>query len=164
MPINWEGASKRSTSTSQNIAVLCLVTQPDSLGPRGLPSARLLSPWGFPRQGYWSGFPSLLQGIFPTQGLNPGLPHSRRILYHLSHQVSPTEYHSALKRNELLIHATSWISPKGLMPRERSQIQKSINHVIPFIWMSRIGKSTETRSRLGAVGRGEEMGVGVDGE
>ena len=32
---------------------------------------------------------SLLQGIFPTQGLNPGLPHCRQILYHLSHQGSP---------------------------------------------------------------------------
>ena len=31
---------------------------------------------------------SLLQGIFPTQGLNPGLPHCRRILYPLSHQGS----------------------------------------------------------------------------
>ena len=33
---------------------------------------------------------SLLQGIFPTQGSNPGLPHCRRILYQLSHQGSPT--------------------------------------------------------------------------
>ena len=32
---------------------------------------------------------ALLQGIFPTQGLNPGLPYSRWILYHLSHQGSP---------------------------------------------------------------------------
>ena len=32
---------------------------------------------------------SLLQGIFPTQGLNPGVPHCRWILYHLSHQRSP---------------------------------------------------------------------------
>ena len=31
----------------------------------------------------------LLQGIFPTQGWNPGLPHCRQILYHLSHQGSP---------------------------------------------------------------------------
>ena len=31
---------------------------------------------------------SLLQGIFPTQGSNPGLPHCRQILYHLSHQGS----------------------------------------------------------------------------
>ena len=29
---------------------------------------------------------SLLQGIFPTQGSNPGLPHCRRILYQLSHK------------------------------------------------------------------------------
>ena len=31
----------------------------------------------------------LLQGIFLTKGWNPGLPHCRRILYHLSHQGSP---------------------------------------------------------------------------
>ena len=31
----------------------------------------------------------LLQGIFPIQGLNPGLQHCRQILYHLSHQGSP---------------------------------------------------------------------------
>ena len=32
---------------------------------------------------------SLLQGIFPTQGSNPGLPHCRWSLYQLSHQGSP---------------------------------------------------------------------------
>ena len=31
----------------------------------------------------------LLQGIFPTQGWNPGLPHCRWILYELSHKGSP---------------------------------------------------------------------------
>jgi len=31
----------------------------------------------------------LLQGIFSTQELNPGFPHCRQILYHLSHQGSP---------------------------------------------------------------------------
>ena len=36
------------------------------------------------------GCPALLQGIFPTQGSNPGLPHCRRILSLLSHQGSPT--------------------------------------------------------------------------
>ena len=29
---------------------------------------------------------SFSRGIFPTQGLNPGLPHCRQTLYHLSHQ------------------------------------------------------------------------------
>ena len=32
---------------------------------------------------------ALLQGIFPTQGSNPGLLHFRQILYHLSHQGGP---------------------------------------------------------------------------
>ena len=32
---------------------------------------------------------ALFQGIFPTQGLNPGLPHHRQIIYHLSYQASP---------------------------------------------------------------------------
>ena len=32
----------------------------------------------------------LLQGIFPTQKSNPGLPHCRQILYQLSHKRSPT--------------------------------------------------------------------------
>ena len=44
----------------------------------------------FPRQGYWSGLPFLLQGIFLTQGTNPGLMHCRQMLYPLSHQGSPS--------------------------------------------------------------------------
>ena len=35
---------------------------------------------------------ALLQGIFPTQGLNLGLPHCWWILYHLSHQGSISTY------------------------------------------------------------------------
>ena len=31
---------------------------------------------------------AVLEGIFPTQGLNPGLPHCRQILYRLSRQGS----------------------------------------------------------------------------
>ena len=43
----------------------------------------------FSRSEYWSGSLFLLQGIFPTQGSNPGLPHCRRILYQLNHKGSP---------------------------------------------------------------------------
>ena len=43
---------------------------------------------GFPTQKYWNGCHFLLQGIFPTQGLNPGLLHCRQSLYLLSHQGS----------------------------------------------------------------------------
>ena len=47
---------------------------------------RLQSPWNFPGRNTGVGSLSLLQGIFPTQGSNPGLPHCRRILYQLSHE------------------------------------------------------------------------------
>ena len=49
----------------------------------------LYSPWNSPHQNTGVGSLSLLQGIFPTQKLNPGLPHCRQILYKLSHQGSP---------------------------------------------------------------------------
>ena len=42
-----------------------------------------------PGQNTGVGSLSLLQQIFPIQGLNPGLPHCRQILYHLSHKQSP---------------------------------------------------------------------------
>ena len=47
------------------------------------------SPWNSSGQNTGMGILSLLQGIFPTQGLNPGLPHCRWILYQLSHKASP---------------------------------------------------------------------------
>ena len=40
------------------------------------------SPWNSTGQNTGVGSFSLLQGIFPTQGSNPGLPHCRQILYH----------------------------------------------------------------------------------
>ena len=47
------------------------------------------SPWHSPGQNTGVSSLSLLQGIFPTQGSNPGLPHCRQILYQLSHKGSP---------------------------------------------------------------------------
>ena len=44
---------------------------------------------GFYQQGTGVGYHCLLQGIFPTQELNPGLPYCRQMLYPLSHQRSP---------------------------------------------------------------------------
>ena len=39
-----------------------------------------LRPWDSPGKNTGVGCHFLLQGIFPTQGLNPGLPHSRQTL------------------------------------------------------------------------------------
>ena len=44
---------------------------------------------GFSRPEYWSGLPFPSPGALPAQGLNPGLPHCRQILYCLNHQGSP---------------------------------------------------------------------------
>ena len=49
---------------------------------------RLLCQWDSPGQNTGVGCCFLFQGMFPTQGLNPGLPHCGWILYHLSHQGS----------------------------------------------------------------------------
>ena len=56
----------------------------NSLRPHGLDS-----PWNFPGQNTGVGSLPLLQGIFPTWGVNPGLLHCRWILYQLSQKGSP---------------------------------------------------------------------------
>ena len=60
----------------------CLVVS-DSLQPHGL-----YIPWNSPGQNTEVGTPTLLQGIFPTQGSNSGLPYCRWILYQLSRKSS----------------------------------------------------------------------------
>ena len=54
------------------------------LWPHGLDSL-----WNSPGQNTEVGSLSLLQGICPTQGSNPGLPQCRQILYQLSHKGNP---------------------------------------------------------------------------
>ena len=66
-----------------------LVAQSSDSATHGLQPARLLCPWNSPGKNTRVGCHSLLQGIFPTQGLNLGLLYCRRILYQLSHQGSP---------------------------------------------------------------------------
>ena len=80
---------------------------------------------GFSRQEYWSGH-SLLQGIFPTQGLNPGLLHCWLILYHLSHHGSPFCYW-------LQINSVSLTSNKAkhLQSILAKNLKASVNSLIP---------------------------------
>ena len=75
---------------------ICSVVS-DSLWPHGL-----YSPWNSPGQNTGVGSLSLLQGIFPTQGSNPGLPHCRRILYQINHQGSPLSQDGSPKCFSLL--------------------------------------------------------------
>ena len=59
---------------AQSCPTLC---NPMDYTVHGILQARILG---------WSSL-SLLQGIFPTQGSNPGLPHCRQILYQMSHKL-----------------------------------------------------------------------------
>ena len=53
----------------------------------------------FSRPNTGVGCHSLLQGTFPTQGSNPGLPHCRQILYQLSHSGSEEQVVSPYFKN-----------------------------------------------------------------
>ena len=63
-----------------------------SLRPHGL-----CSPWNSPGQDTGVGSRSLPQGISPTLGSNPGLPHCRRILDQLSHKRNARPSNSSHK-------------------------------------------------------------------
>ena len=56
--------------------------------PWTVASTELLRAWDFLAKSTGVGCHFLLQGIFLTQGSNPGLLHCRQMLYHLSHQGS----------------------------------------------------------------------------
>ena len=87
----------------------------NSLRFHGLKPTRLLYPWNFPGKNIGMGSHSLLERIFPTQGLNPGLLHCRGILYHLSHmipfQVPPMEWFSPFSSVQSLSHVRLFATP-----------------------------------------------------
>ena len=82
--IRWLGTTSLRWCASWKMESESCSVVSDFLWPHGL-----YSPWNSPGQNTEVGSLSLLQGIFPTQGSNAGLPHCSRILYQLSHQGSP---------------------------------------------------------------------------
>ena len=83
-----------------------------SLQPHGLQLARLFCPWDSPGKNTRVDCLSLLQGIFLTQGSNPGFQHCRQILYCLSQQGS-------------LIKAQCCITKaRAFLPTQRARCQK----------------------------------------
>ena len=78
-----------------------------TLRPHGL-----YSPWNSPGQNTGVGSLSLLQGTFPTQGSNPGLPNCRGILYQLSHKGSP----------RILVWVAYPFSSRSSRPRNQTRV------------------------------------------
>ena len=78
----WRAPMDRPSQT-----VLCATySEGRSVVSSSLRPLGLYSLWNSPGHNTGVGSLSLHQGIFPTQGLNPGLLHCRQILYQLSHQ------------------------------------------------------------------------------
>ena len=94
---------------------------------------RLLCPWDSPGKNTGVGIHYLLQGIFLTQGLNLGLPHCRKILYHLNHKTTD-------RQMKLGIFS---FSLKGSISQLLWSIASSITLVCPWV-----GKIPWRRKRL----------------
>ena len=88
--LHWQAGSLPLALPGKPQVSLCVSRSvvSNSFCPHGLQPTRLLCPWNSPGKNTEMGCHSLLQGIFLTQGLNPGLLYCRQILYHLSHQGS----------------------------------------------------------------------------
>ena len=71
--------------SENEVSQLCLALY----DPMDCSLTRLLRPWDFPGKSNGMGCRFLLQGIFPTQGSNPGLLHCRRILLPAEPQGKP---------------------------------------------------------------------------
>ena len=83
------------THTNTHTYILCLVTQSclttlDNPKDCSLPGSSVY--WDSPGKNTGVGCHALLQGIVPTQGSNPVIPHCRQILYQLNYQGSPYIY------------------------------------------------------------------------
>ena len=123
---SWSSSSRGSVSHS---------VVSDSLWPRGLWPARLLRPWDSPGKSTGVDCHSLLQGIFPTQGSNPGHLNCRQILYRLSYRKDQVAFSSAQSLSRVRLFATPWIAAHQAslsITNSRSSLRlKSIESVMP---------------------------------
>ena len=97
----------------------------------------LYSPWNSPGQNTGVGSLSLLQGFFPTQGLNRGLLHFRQILYQLNYQGSLSkERYSTQTVKRLSIMWETWVRSLGWEdPLEKEKATHSSILGLPW-WLS----------------------------
>ena len=102
------------------------------------------SPWNSLGQNTGVGSLSLLQGIFPTQGSNPDLPHCRWIFYQLSHKGSPKEgkWKAKEKRKDVPIWMQSSEEQQGEIRKPSSTINAKIEET------NRMGKTRDLFKKI----------------
>ena len=76
---------------------------------------------------------ALLQGIFLTQGSNPGLSHCRWILYHLSHQGSP--------------RILEWVAYPFSRESSRARSQTRVSCIAARFFISRATREAQSHRR-----------------
>ena len=47
--------------------------------------------------------------------------------------IPSMEYYSAIKKEGLLIHSTTWMNLQGTVSSEKSQFQKALSALVPFL-------------------------------
>ena len=82
--MNLDEGKSKIRSAGLPYFTLMTISESRSVMSNSLWPHELYNTWNSPGQNTGVGSLSLLQGIFPTQGSSPGLPHCRRILYQLS--------------------------------------------------------------------------------
>ena len=105
----------------------------------GLQLIRLLWPWSFPSKNSGVGCHVLLQGIFPTQGSNPCLPHllnCRRILYYWTTKEALSYY--TWEENKNISHSTCENEDQIL------HIKRIESHILNVVYVALIAGMTFT--------------------
>ena len=89
----------------------------------------------FPGKNTGVGCHFLLQEIFRTQGLNPGLPHRRQTLCHLSHQGSPIflQKSSIIGVSQALGNPGKLLHPLPLLREDHLLISESPYMIINYV-------------------------------
>ena len=101
-----------------------------TLQSHGLQPVRLPCPWDSPGKSTGAGCHAPLQGIFPTQGLNPGLLHCRRILCQLRQQGSHKG--GIIFICEVIIPSCASSSPAFLMMYSAYKLNKQGDNIEPW--------------------------------